>query len=343
MAGLDFSKFGKAFLTKKTEKIKSSWNTGVLVESAKDAVGQVASKAMNTVNGLDFSSFGRELKQIGGQVAGKGTEMASDFISDTGEAISGAVGSVTQAVSEALPEIDDVVEGVKDASTNHALAVADTVKTTYRYFKAVTSPVAMNFLDDLLFGRARTAIGIEPIPFTEEYFSDETIILLKTMIKDRGGIKAGETMSFEKGKIYGSLSKKYGSQIRVVQTGGSGSEEIIDALANRNPADEIKNMLGSFTIVADAEGNLTIEDRFNYNEWVHPVTEEEYSKAQFDKAIEAGEFSVSEMIGKSWETYGASYGFVRSLGFLLGSQDTGEEGRKDGRLFKLNLGNLKDL
>ena len=248
------------------------------------------------------------------------------------------VADAAEDIYEALPEIDDVVDGVQDAAT----AVADTAKTTYKYFKAVTSPVAMNFLDDLLLGRARSAVGIDPIAGTEEFFSDETITLLKTMITDRGGLKAGETMSFDK-KVYTDLSKKYGSKIKVVQTGGSDSGAIIDALANRNPADEVKNILGSFSVSADEEGNLTIEDRFNYNEWKHPVTKKEYNKAQFDKAVEAGEFSISEMVGKSWEVYGSSYGFVRSLGFLLGSQQTGEEGRKDGRLFKLNLGNVKDL
>ena len=248
------------------------------------------------------------------------------------------VADAAEDIYEALPEIDDVVEGVQDAAT----AVADTAKTGYKYFKAVTSPVAMNFLDDLLLGRARSAVGIDPIAGTEEFFSDETITLLKTMIKDRGGLKAGGTMSFDK-KVYTDLSKKYGSKIKVVQTGGSDSGAIIDALANRNPADEVKNILGSFSVSADEEGNLTIEDRFNYNEWKHPVTKKEYNKAQFDKAVEAGEFSISEMVGKSWEVYGSSYGFVRSLGFLLGSQDTGEEGRKDGRQFKLNLGNVKDL
>lgn len=315
-------------------------DTGETISGAVDTVGQVASRAAS----------------VGSQVVDRATGMASDLVSSMDEvdssivnqgdvpegtrmtALGKGVGSAAEDIYEALPEMDDVVEGVQDAAT----AVVDTAKTGYKYFKAVTSPVAMNFLDDFLLGRARTAVGIDPIPGSNEFFSDETITLLKTMIKDRGGLKAGETMSFDK-KVYSALSKKYGSKIRVVQTGGSDSEEIIDALANRNPADEVKNILGSFTVSADEEGNLTIEDRFNYNEWKHPVTEKEYNKAEFDKAIEDGEFSRSEMVGKSWEVYGSSYGFVRSLGFLFGSQDSGEEGRKDGRLFKLNLGNLKDL
>lgn len=311
---LDFSKFGTLGPNQVVKDVKTSVSRGTAIRDIKRGVINVAE---------DFSE--------GFSTA---AEMAGDYVA-----------AATGKAYEALPERDDVVEGVQDAATAVAdtvNAVADTAKTGYKYFKAVTSPVAMNFLDDLLLGRARTALGVDPIAGSEEFFSDETITLLKTMITDRGGLKAGETMDFDK-KVYTDLSKKYGSKIKVVQTGGSDSGAIIDALANRNPADEVKNILGSFSVSADEEGNLTIEDRFNYNEWKHPVTQKEYNKAQFDKAIEDGEFSVSEMVGKSWDVYGSSYGFVRSLGFLLGSQESGEEGRKDGRLFKLNLGNVKDL
>ena len=311
---LDFSKFGTLGPNQVVKDVKTSVSRGTAIRDIKRGVINVAE---------DFSE--------GFSTA---AEMAGDYVA-----------AATGKAYEALPERDDVVEGVQDAATAVAdtvNAVADTAKTGYKYFKAVTSPVAMNFLDDLLLGRARTALGVDPIAGSEEFFSDETITLLKTMITDRGGLKAGETMDFDK-KVYSDLSKKYGSKIKVVQTGGSDSGAIIDALANRNPADEVKNILGSFSVSADEEGNLTIEDRFNYNEWKHPVTQKEYNKAQFDKAIEDGEFSVSEMVGKSWDVYGSSYGFVRSLGFLLGSQESGEEGRKDGRLFKLNLGNVKDL
>ena len=311
---LDFSKFDTLGPNQVVKDIKTSVSRGTAIRDIKRGVINVAE---------DFSE--------GFSTA---AEMAGDYVA-----------AATGKAYEALPERDDVVEGVQDAATAVAdtvNAVADTAKTGYKYFKAVTSPVAMNFLDDLLLGRARTALGVDPIAGSEEFFSDETITLLKTMITDRGGLKAGETMDFDK-KVYTDLSKKYGSKIKVVQTGGSDSGAIIDALANRNPADEVKNILGSFSVSADEEGNLTIEDRFNYNEWKHPVTQKEYNKAQFDKAIEDGEFSVSEMVGKSWDVYGSSYGFVRSLGFLLGSQESGEEGRKDGRLFKLNLGNVKDL
>jgi len=302
------------------------------VDDVATRIGQEVASVGNTVDDV--------ATRIGQEVANAAPNWQSvvDRASNALESGADYVADAAEDIYEALPEMDDVVEGVQDAAT----AVVDTAKTGYKYFKAVTSPVAMNFLDDLLLGRARTALGVDPIAGSEEFFSDETITLLKTMITDRGGLKAGETMGFDK-KVYTDLSKKYGSKIKVVQTGGSDSGAIIDALANRNPADEVKNILGSFSVSADEEGNLTIEDRFNYNEWKHPVTQKEYNKAEFDKAIEDGEFSVSEMVGKSWDVYGSSYGFVRSLGFLLGSQDSGEEGRKDGRLFKLNLGNVKDL
>ena len=274
----------------------------------------------------------KDVTQQSGSILQSVVSQASQLMSSGAEFASDA----TESFVEAVPEM---VENVQE----RAGIVSDVAGKASTGFKVLTSPVALNFLDDIAFGRARAAAGIKAPPRSEEFLSPETIGLLKVMIKDRG-IKPGQKLDFSK-DVYTDLSKKYGSQIKVVQTGGSGSETIVDALANRNPADEIKNTLGAFSVKADEDGNMVIVDRFNYNEWKHPVTGEEYSPEGFDKAVENGDFTVSEMIGKSWEKYGASYGYVRSLGFLLGSRGyVDEEGKEtQGREFVLQLGNISDL
>jgi hypothetical protein len=287
-------------------------------------VRQAAAVVQSTVKDVTKQS-GSILQSVvsqASQLMSSGAEFASD---------------ATESFVDAAPEM---VENVQES----ARVVSDVAGKASTGFKVLTSPVALNFLDDLVFGRERAAIGINAPPRSEDYLSPETIDLLKVMIKDRGGIKPGQKLVFSK-EIYATLSKKYGSQIKVVQTGGSGSKTIINALANRNPADEIKNTLGAFSVKADEDGNMVIVDKFNYNEWKHPVTGEEYSPEGFDKAVENGDFTVSEMIGKSWEKYGASYGYVRSLGFLLGSRGyVDEEGKEtQGREFVLQLGNISDL
>lgn len=327
-----------------------------------DALQQGAAKTGQIVaeNLPDPASALKETAQDIGDATLSGLQTATD-------AVAAGVNKAAAAIYEALPEKEAILSDVKMTSQ----AISEGVRNpeiykeignniaTYnpvKLYQVFTSPVAQNFLNDLLYVQLASGQRFNPNtgefedfdprqPITEDYFTDTTLDLLKKMAREKGLDGPNQSVSFEKEEVYNYLTNQ-GSEVKVVQKGGASAGSIIDSLSGRNPADEVKLILGAFNIKTDENGEITITDMFDYNEWYHPDTEEKWTADRFQKALEAGEVDVNELVVKSILKYGLSYGTFRSLGFLLGSK--GFEGAEyqdllTGRKSNISLGNVSEL
>lgn len=340
----------------------SSWNKAILVEadSAVDAAVASASRAVQEGKSL----FQSVIDEASDKLA-QGLEVASDAVSDVPAAVGDAIEDTTdplsaiqdtaqaagQFVYDLLPEREDLPE-----ITDPLTLLNQGADLSQKLVKTFTSPVAQNFLNDILYVQTASGQRFNPStgefedfdprkPITEDYFTDTTVDFLKKMAREKGLNGPNQSVSFEKEEVYQYLTGE-GSGIKVLQSGGSGAGDIIDSLSSRNPADEVKLILGSFNIKTDENGEITITDMFDYNEWYHPDTGEKWTADRFQKAAEAGEVDVNELVVKSIKKYGLSYGTVRSLGFLLGSKGFEDPQYQDlltGRKSNISLGNVSEL
>ncbi len=210
-------------------------------------------------------------------------------------------------------------------------------------FKAVLSPVGRNFMNDIMFGgKLQYFNPIAQLPFGDrlvsrqnkagaEVFSQPALDLMKKIVMDEGIL--------EKGSV--TISKDIYKQggISVNQRGGSGAKEIINALASGDqPINELKLMLGQFNAKIDENNDIIVTDRFNYNAFINPIDGKQYTPDQYDKAIEAGKFTETEVL-KAIFSGDLNYEMVRAAGFVLGSRDyKGDNPKDQGRVFEINLG-----
>ena len=327
----------------------SSWNKAVLVEadSAVDVAIASASRAVQEGKSL----FQSVIDEAADKLA-QGAEAIPDIEIPDIEVVSPELTEALQRrprptgiASVNMPEIPDPLAMLYQGAD-----------FSQKLVKTFTSPVAQNFLNDILYVQTTSGQRFNPStgefedfdprqPITEDYFTDTTVDFLKKMAREKGLNGPNQSVSFEKEEVYKYLTGE-GSEIKVLQSGGSGAGDIINSLSGRNPADEVKLILGSFNIKTDENGEITITDMFDYNEWVHPDTGEEWSADRFQKAVEAGEVDVNELVVKSIKKYGLSYGTVRSLGFLLGSKGFEDPQYQDlltGRQSNISLGNVSEL
>lgn len=210
-------------------------------------------------------------------------------------------------------------------------------------FKAVLSPVGRNFMNDIMFGgKLQYFNPIVQLPFGDrlvsrqnkagaEVFSQPALDLMKKIVIDEGIL--------EKGSV--TISKDIYKQggISVNQRGGSSAKEIINALASGDqPINELKLMLGQFNAKIDENNDIIVTDRFNYNAFINPIDGKQYTPEQYDKAIEAGKFTETEVL-KAIFSGDLNYEMVRAAGFVLGSRDyKGDNPKDQGRVFEINLG-----
>jgi len=316
---------------------------------------------MDTVQGM-----GEQALEFAQDVGGKAVEVGSDLASDAAKGIK----RLSKAAYDALPTKEKIIEDLKftsqaitEGAKNAPADVAAAAVTLSNYAKTFTSPVAQNFINDIIHVSLYKGERFDPYtgefytvdlkeveqePITEDYFTPTTIDFLKKMARDKGLKGPNQTVSFEKEEVYNYLTKE-GSGVKVNQTkGGASKEDIIKSLAERNPADEVKLILGSFSISTDENGEIKITDMFDYNEWYHPVTEKKYTADEFEEAFNAGELgTMDELIYKTIKKHGLGYSSARSIGFLLGSRGYENEDLikqfSTGRRSNISLGNVSDL
>ena len=301
-------------------------------------------------------------QDVGSMVADTGSDLASDAVK--------GIKRLSKVAYDALPTKEKIIEDLKftsqaitEGAKNAPSDVASAAVTLSNYAKAFTSPVAQNFINDLIHVSLYKGERFDPYtgefytvdlkeveqePITEDYFTPTTIDFLKKMARDKGLKGPNQKVSFEKEEVYKYLTKE-GSGVNVSQTkGGASKEDIIKSLAERNPADEVKLILGSFSISTDENGEIKITDMFDYNEWYHPVTKKKYTADEFEEAFNAGELgTMDELIYKTIKTHGLGYSAARSIGFLLGSRGYENEDLikqfSTGRKSNISLGNVSDL
>jgi len=304
---------------------RSKWNTGTLLNK----VEAVADEVQSTV-----SSGGEKLPKW--QALVNTAADAMDVVSDTWTDVSGAV-------SEMLPDQEYVNETVGAAVENvkeRAGIVSDAVSKASTIFKAATSPVGLNFLNDVMLSKFEGRVA------GTEVFTQGGVDLMRKLVLDAGILEKG-SVTINK-EVYNNLV----SGISVNQSGGSSGGEIVKALAEGNPANEIKLMLGQFTAEIDENGDIIVTDQFNYNDFVNPIDGKTYNPEEYDEAIEQGKFTQLEVLMSIFSGE-MNYKMVRAAGFVLGSRDyaedvnyvkkegdfSGKNNAKDrGRQFKINLG-----
>ena len=325
------------------------------------AVSKGATKAAESVDtdaavNAAIGSASRAVQQ-GNKLFRAGLEKANKLAAQAGEAVSN-VEIISPELREAASKRPSPT-GIASVNVPDFSKLPDPLSMFLKSEKLINtfrSPVAQNFLNDILYVQTASGQRFNPStgefedfdprkPITEDYFTDTTIDLLKKMAREKGLDGPNQSVSFEKDEVYNYLTKQ-GSGVKVVQTGGASAGDIIESLSGRNPADEVKLILGAFSINTDENGEITVTDMFDYNEWYHPDTEEKWTADEFQKAVDAGELDVNELAVKSFLKYGLSYGTVRSLGFLFGSKGFEDPQYQDlltGRKSNISLGNVSEL
>lgn len=284
---------------------KSSWNTGTKV------VGNTTSAVQSTVESV---------VEKGSQVAETGGSIWQSVVDGAAEALTTGGKFVSDIASEVVETTPEVVENLKE----RAGIVSDAASKGSTIFKAVTSPVGKNFLNDVLFGRLGSTGG-------EEVFSQGGLDLMRQLVLDAGILEKGSVT------IGKDVYTKLKSDIKINQTGGTSAGGIIKALAEGDPADEIKLILGQFSAEIDDNNDIIITDRFNYNSFINPLDGKEYNAEQYEAAIEQGKFTQLEVLASIFSGE-PNYKMVRAAGFVLGSKDYRDDSRDEGREFKINLG-----
>ena len=227
---------------------------------------------------------------------------------------------VSDIASEVVETTPEVVENLKE----RAGIVSDAASKGSTIFKAVTSPVGKNFLNDIMFGRLGSTGG-------EEVFSQGGLDLMRQLVLDAGILEKGSVT------IGKDVYTKLKSDIKINQTGGTSAGGIVKALAEGDPADEIKLILGQFSAEIDENNDIIVTDRFNYNSFINPLDGKEYDAEQYEEAIEQGKFTELEVLMSIFSGE-PNYKMVRAAGFVLGSKDYRDDSRDEGREFKINLG-----
>ena len=266
------------------------------------ATPKAAPKSVAQGDGFELPPLWKKVLEGAGNFAETGVEFVSDVASE---------------VVETTPE---VVENLKE----RAGVVSDAASKTSTVFKAVTSPVGKNFLNDILFGSLGSTGG-------KEVFSQGGLDLMRQLVLDAGILEKGSVT------IGKDVYKKLKSDININQTGGTSAGGIVKALAEGDPADEIKLILGQFSAEIDDNNDIIITDRFNYNSFINPLDGKEYNAEQYEAAIEQGKFTQLEVLMSIFSGE-PNYKMVRAAGFVLGSKDYKDDARDEGREFKINLG-----
>ena len=224
------------------------------------------------------------------------------------------------------------IEIPKSKFSKEAAIIDKKTKIVRDVVRAFRSPVVKNMLNDMIWG-GKSIGGKERVAGAEIY-SPQTIELLRKMALD-AGLKPGGTVTIGK-EVYNLK----GSGISVNQNSGSSAREILAGLAEGNPEDEIKLMMGQTDVSMDMDGRMITEDQFNYNDFVNPIDGKTYNAEEYEIAIAAGKFTEGEVLGTALMKLKFGYPMIRTIAFVLGSKDyKGKDNPLDeGRYMRVDLG-----
>lgn len=245
-------------------------------------------------------------------------EMASDFISGIGD------------TDNSIVNQGDVPEGTR--MTTLGKGVGSAARFTDKGLKALKStPIAM-MLDDIFV----PALGRK---ITEDNFSKESVSILRQMALDNN-LKRGDRL-----KVDYEDFNKYGAKMSARFVSGSNEDTagILDKLSDLSPADEIKMTLGEVMIVVDQDGNIKVEDQYDFNSWANygkgKGPDGKYESLSADE-FEKSDISFTEALMDTIRNSPSDYQMARNLSFLFGSRDYEDDTRDTGRKVEINLGRL---
>ena len=224
------------------------------------------------------------------------------------------------------------IEIPKSKFSKEAAIIDKKTKIVRDVVRAFKSPVVKNMLNDMIWGGK--SIGDTERVAGAEIYSPQTVELMREMALD-AGLKPGGTVTIGK-EVYNLK----GSGISVNQNSGSSARKILAGLAEGNPEDEIKLMMGQFDVSMDMNGRMTTEDQFNYNDFVNPIDGKTYNAEEYEIAIAAGKFTEGEVLGSALMKLKFGYPMIRTIAFVLGSKDyKGKDNPLDeGRYMRVDLG-----
>jgi hypothetical protein len=275
--------------------------------------------------GLDFSKFGKTStakKPKSSWNTGVLVEAATDVASAVG-----------QVADSAMDIGGQVADSAMDIGGQVAAKAPDLVDKGLKGLKAFKStPIAM-MLDDIFV----PALGRK---ITEKNFSEEATGILRQMALDNN-LKAGDSL-----KIDYEDFNKYGAEMSARFVSGSNEDTagLLDKLSDLSPADEIKMTLGEAMIRVDQDGNIKVEDQYDFNSWAYfgegKGSDGKYKTLSADE-FEKSDISFTEALMDTIRNSPSDYQMARNLSFLFGSRDYEDDSRDTGRKVEISLGKVE--
>ena len=214
-----------------------------------------------------------------------------------------------------------------------AAKAPDLVDKGLKGFRALKSTPIVMMLDDIFV----PALGRK---ITEKNFSEEATGILRQMALDNN-LKAGDSLKVE----YEDFNK-YGAEMSARFVSGSNEDTagLLDKLSNLSPADEVKMTLGEAMIRVDQDGNIKVEDQYDFNNWAYygegKGPDGRYKTLSADE-FEKSDISFTEALMDTIRNSPSDYQMARNLSFLFGSRDYEDDSRDTGRKVEISLGKVE--
>lgn len=105
-----------------------------------------------------------------------------------------------------------------------------------------------------------------------------------------------------------------------------------------NPANELKQILGTASVFVDENGDIIVEDRYNFNYYYDPALERNVNAEQWSMFDNKAKFTAIQDTILSDQL--STYDKIRNLAFMFGSKDFegSDNPRDEGRMVRINLG-----
>lgn len=235
------------------------------------------------------------------------------------------------AFLEGANTVIGAVDDFTQAAGEKVVEVGSKVRTAGQL--AMSKP-AQFIIEDVLFqgGAVPSKSGVEPT-ITETNFDRDHLDLLTEIARSKlsGPGSRAEIVYDDWNERGSTVDLSTGSSSKRVT-----AEDLVAGMGN--PTNELKQILGSAKIFVDENGDMIVEDQYNFNYYYDPA---------LDRNINAEQWSLFDNRAKlqamhdtiTSETM-STYDKIRNFAFMLGSKDFEgvDNPRDEGRKIRINLG-----
>ncbi len=292
--------------------------------------------------GFDFSPFLEPMAEIDGEMTGADAAVVNEVQStvssgaenlpkwqalvntaaDAMDVVSDTWTDVSGAVSEMLPDQEEVNETVDTAVKN----IKERWEPLAVLAETSSSTPAKLMLQDILLGKNAK----DMLPITESSFTEEEIKSLIEIAKRRGT---------------GLVTRKDFDNVTVGSVRGDGPEDILTR--RLSVGDSLYNSLGDTTIKKDpTTGEYYVEDTYDWNVYtdytVGKVNKKSgrregkvYSTEEFESSLNS-----SEELYKTLTSDASIFEKAHNIAWLFGSRDYTDNSKDTGRKIRISLGKL---